>query len=224
VDESTVETVEDAVEETRVWYLAYGSNLAAGRFGCYLRGGRPEGGQREYSGCTDRRDPLGDVAVEVPGQVVFAGTSRVWGGGMALYDGAAEGSVACRAYLLRLRQFADVVAQEMWQEPGGDLADRVADAAPSVETIHVLGPGRYEALHRLGERDGHPMFTMTADDPAALGLAAPSPSYLHWIVAGLRESHGWRVGRIADYLAGCPGVLPTWTVEGLHDLVVDAVG
>lgn len=216
--------MDESEDGTRVWYLAYGSNLAAARFCCYLRGGRPEGGQRDYVGCDDDRDPIDVVAVEAPGQIVFAGTSRVWGGGMALYDGAAAGSVAGRAYLLRLGQFADVVAQEMWQEPGGDLARRVTDVVPTIETIHVLGPGRYEALHRLGERDGYPMFTMTADDPAALGLAAPSPAYLHWIVAGLHESHGWGAGVIVDYLARSPGVLPTWTVDGLQDLVVDAVG
>ena len=29
-----------------VWYVAYGSNLRAARFGCYLAGGRPDGACR----------------------------------------------------------------------------------------------------------------------------------------------------------------------------------
>ena len=37
----------------RVWYAAYGSNTDAARFGCYLRGGCPEGGARSYPGCRD---------------------------------------------------------------------------------------------------------------------------------------------------------------------------
>ena len=37
-----------------VWYVAYGSNLRAARFGCYLAGGRPDGACRTYDGCRDR--------------------------------------------------------------------------------------------------------------------------------------------------------------------------
>ncbi len=41
----------------RIWYVAYGSNLAMGRFRCYLSGGRPDGASREYPGCGDTTSP-----------------------------------------------------------------------------------------------------------------------------------------------------------------------
>jgi hypothetical protein len=32
--------------EDLVWYVAYGSNMRAARFGCYISGGRPRGARR----------------------------------------------------------------------------------------------------------------------------------------------------------------------------------
>ena len=69
----------------RVWYVAYGSNLSLTRFRCYLAGGRPAGGMRDYVGCRDKRDPERIVSVDVPGGLVFAGESKTWSGGMAFY-------------------------------------------------------------------------------------------------------------------------------------------
>src|SRR5205085_1218725 len=106
----------------RIWYVAYGSNLATGRFRCYLSGGRPAGGSRDYVGCRDPRDPTRTEGVEVPGGLVFAGASRVWHGGMAFYDRAAAGVVAGCAYLVTTEQFADVAAQELRRPPGGEFA------------------------------------------------------------------------------------------------------
>ncbi len=97
----------------RVWYVAYGSNLGTDRFRCYLAGGRPDGGTRTYAGCRDPSDPAGTFSLELPGALLFAGESGVWGGGMAFFDPEGESSVACRAYLLTAEQFADVAAQEM---------------------------------------------------------------------------------------------------------------
>ena len=101
-----------------VWYVAYGSNLERGRFRCYLEGGVPPGGRREYVGCVDPSEPVDDVAVELPGVLVFAESSTVWGGGMAFYDADGRGRVAGRAYLLTRHQLADVVEQEMRRTPG----------------------------------------------------------------------------------------------------------
>ena len=62
-----------------VWYVAYGSNLAARRFACYLSGGRPTGGTREYSGCRDPRSPRRTLSLELDGGLVFAGRSPTSG-------------------------------------------------------------------------------------------------------------------------------------------------
>ena len=208
----------------RVWYVAYGSNLGLDRFRCYLSGGRPDGGLRAYDGCRDPRDPDRIAAVEVPGGLVFAGESTVWGGGMAFYDARAAGRAACRAYLVTVEQFADVVAQEMRRPPGGDFARDLSGLVAEVEAVHTMGSGRYETVTRLGMRDGAPMFTVTHDDVGGLEPAAPTAPYLRWISAGLREAHGWDGGRIAGYLAVAPGVAGAWTEQELLELAGSVAG
>jgi hypothetical protein len=208
----------------RVWYVAYGSNLALDRFRCYLAGGRPRGGARIYPGCRDPRDPERIAGVEVPGQLVFAGESKVWGGGSAFYDPTALGRVAGRAYLLTPDQLGDVAAQEMRRDPGGPFARKLSDLLPDVDTIHSMGPGRYETVARLGEQDGVPMFTVTHGTIADLEPVAPTAPYLRWITAGLIEAHGWTAHRVAEYLHSAPGVSSVWTVDELLALDRDAGG
>jgi hypothetical protein len=203
----------------RVWYVAYGSNLALDRFRCYLAGGRPEGGARVYAGCRDRSDPQRIAGVQVPGGLVFAGASRVWGGGSAFYDHAAAGCVAGRAYLLTADQLGDVAAQEMRREPGGEFARELAALLPDVDALHTMGPGRYETVVRLGERDGLPMFTVTHDPAADLEPVAPTAPYLRWIATGLTEAHGWNTRQVVDYLKAARGVQKAWSPDALTDLL-----
>jgi hypothetical protein len=206
----------------KIWYATYGSNLAMDRFRCYLSGGRPEGGSREYAGCRDPSDPVRSKGVEVPGGVVFAGESSVWGGGMAFFDRALPGVAACRAHLITADQFGDVAAQERRREPGGEFARDLAGLLPDVETMVATGPGHYETVVRLGELDGTPMFTITHHDVPSLPLAAPTAVYLRWISIGLREAHGYDAARIAEYLVAAPGVAGAWT-EAEIAAVADSV-
>jgi hypothetical protein len=208
----------------RVWYVAYGSNLGLERFRCYLAGGTPAGGLREYAGCRDPQDPADAVSLEVPGGLVFAGRSSVWGGGMAFYDAQGPGRAACRAYLVTVEQLADVVAQEMRRPPGGDFARELVALLPDVDGMHVMGPGRYETLTYLGTRAGWPMFTITSDDIEALELTAPTAAYLTWISAGLGEAHGWDGARIAGYLGTAAGVRGAWTTDALASVAERALG
>lgn len=199
----------------RVWYVAYGSNLALERFRCYVSGGRPVGGAREYPGCRDKREPERVVGIDVPGGLVFAGESMVWGGGMAFYDAKGSGKVACRAYLVTAGQLGDIAAQEMRRLPGGEFARDLAGLLADVESVHTMGPGRYETVTRLGIRDGAPMFTVTHGDVSELDPVAPSATYVRWIAAGLREAHGWNQAQIAGYLMAAAGVKDAWTVDDL---------
>jgi hypothetical protein len=209
---------------SRVWYVAYGSNLAMDRFGCYLAGGRLAGGARDYTGCRDPSDPARTEGVEVPGGIAFAAESRVWGGGMAFFDGALPGVAACRAYLVTADQFGDIAAQERRREPGGEFARDLAGLLPDVETMVATGPGHYETVVRLGELDGTPMFTITHHDVPSLPLAAPTAAYLRWIAVGLREAHAFDAERTARYLAAAPGAAGAWTESQIQELVgsVDA--
>jgi hypothetical protein len=203
----------------RVWYVAYGSNLALDRFRRYLAGGRPEGGARVYPGCRDHSDPEAIAGVEVPGGLVFAGTSKVWGGGSAFYDSTAGGIVAGRAYLLTPDQLGDVAAQEMRREPGGEFAVDLAGLLPMVDSLHTMGPGRYETVARLGERDGLPMFTVTHGTVTDLEPSAPTAPYLRWIATGLVEAHGWGIDRVVEYLHAARGVQLGWTPGALRSVL-----
>ncbi len=58
---------------------------------------------------------------------------------MAFFDPDGAGSVACRAYLLTAEQFADVAAQEMRRQPGGEFAQALAAVLPEVGELHSDG-------------------------------------------------------------------------------------
>ncbi len=201
-----------------LWYAAYGSNLSRDRLLAYLRGGRPEGAARTYPGARDSSEPLGDMAFTLPGEVFFAWESPTWGGGIAFYDPDAAGFALARAYLISEGQFADLAAQEMHREPGGDLdLDTVLE-----QRQHTMGPGRYESLHLVGELEGAPVLTFTAPEGHELRPNPPSASYLTVVAQGLMETHGLDAEEVADYLVGCPGVSPRWSQDTVVDLLSES--
>ncbi len=186
-----------------VWYAAYGSNTNAARFYCYLRGGRPDGGARDHPGCRDISPPIDSKPLWLPGSVYFAGTSTVWGGGMAFYDPASPGLVPARGWLITVQQLADLITQEMHEEPGHrpDLEHRVRAIVghPDVGT-HPLGMGRYETLVTTRSLDGTPVVTFTARHAHPRHQRTqPGDRYLATITAGLAEV-GHRQGSAAPVL------------------------
>ncbi|MCX2734274.1 histone deacetylase [Saccharopolyspora sp. NFXS83] len=197
----------DQSELDLVWYASYGSNMHADRLRCYLEGGTPPGGRRACPGCRDPRPPRRTAGHRVAGGVYFATESLAWGGGRAFLDPELEGSAALRAYLVTPGQFADVVAQEMYREPGTDLDLREVRRTGR----DVLGPGRYETLLHVGDLDGHPVLTFTASwSSADVPLVAPSAAYLRMLLGGLRAGQGWDLGTAARYLAALPGARGRW--------------
>lgn len=199
----------------QVWYASYGSNLSRERFLHYLGGGRPEGANRTYPGARDDTQPADDRALTLPGEMFFAWESPTWGGGIAFYDADSPGPTLARAYRVSEQQFADVAAQERHELPGEDL-----DLSHVLEhSRHHLGPGRYEALHLVGELDGLPVLTFTAPDPSVLQRNSPTPAYLATLVTGLRETHDLSDEQIIDYLLARPGTSPAWDRSRLADLV-----
>lgn len=157
-----------------VWYISYGSNMAAARLACYLSGGCPAGGRHVNPGARDSTAPRASMPVVLPGSVYFAGEARSWGGGRAYYDPDAAGAVAARAFLVTQEQFEDIRSQE---------------------------PACYDRLLTVGSRDGAVMCTFTTQAGVAdLTRTAPAPAYLATIADGLREAHGWDEKRVANYL------------------------
>lgn len=191
----------------RIWYAAYGTNMERDRLGCYLAGGCPPGASRTYVGARDRTLPTEMRPVELAGSVYFAWESPTWGGGIAFYDPEGEGTSVGRAYRLTAGQLADLHAQEMHRDPGFDLdlTDLLADGSA------VLGPGRYESLHVVGEIEDAAVVTFTASwGPDEVPFNAPVAAYLATMARGLAESWGWETDRTVDYLLERPGIGPAW--------------
>lgn len=205
-----------------VWYVAYGSNLLAGRLNYYVHGGRPPGAARTYPGFRDRTPPLERRALMLPGTVYFAWESPVWGGSVAFYAERAvedwpRGAAAC-GYLLSAGQFEDLLAQEMYREPGSRGGVDLDSLARN--GVVTLGDGRYETLLYVGEIEGLPAVTCTAPwDPATVEPGRPASRYLSMLAAGLRESHEWTPDRIHAYLAGLPGVRGLWDDDEIRELL-----
>ena len=198
----------------RIWYVAYGSNLSRERFSYYLRGGRPDGSERDFPGCRDCSDPSDSFGLLISGGVYFAGRSSGWQAGMAFYDPCAQGQAAARAYLITTEQFVDVLAQETRRSPGMSL-----DLAPSFRgDRYSTGVGGYSILVRVGEHQGVPLVTFTRDRDTAPMLAAPSAAYLAAMATGLREAHGWSEGQISRYLSALPGVAPATRADDQLDM------
>jgi hypothetical protein len=184
-----------------MWYVAYGSNLSRERFCHYLRGGRPDGVERDYPGCRDTSDELDSFGLLITGVVYFAGRSSGWRGGMAFYDPEARGEVAARAYLITAEQFVDVLAQETLRSPGMAL-----DLTPAFRgDRYSNGVGGYPILVRVGCHRGVPLVTFTRDRRSASTLVAPTVLYLAAMATGLREAHGWSLTQIDRYLSALPG-------------------
>ncbi len=194
-----------------VWYVAYASNLSARRLRHYLQGGRPPGARRTYEGCRDPSPPTRAVALTLPGTLVFAGRSSVWGGAMAFYDVSADGEVAARGYRITFGQLSDLVSQEARQTVGRDLVP-ARDAGRSWPTPSSV----YESMVHLGEHDDLAMFCLTSRQ--SLSPAPPSAAYLRTILVGLDEAFGWTAATSARYLLGARGVAPAWSAAGIAAL------
>lgn len=211
----------------QIWYAAYGSNLDPDRFECYLSGGRPLGATRTYPGVREPVLNLQARALRISGQLSFAWHSPTWGGGIAFYEpapttatpaGHPEKIVLARGYLLTHQALSDVVEQEMRRSPSVNH-----DFAEVVRTgRQMLGPGRYETLHRVGEFEGRAVLTFGIDDAASLGLRAPAAAYVATIARGLRRTHDLTLTAVVDYLLDCPGMTPGWDRESLTAVVSDS--
>lgn len=200
-----------------VWYVSYGSNLHRARFLSYLEGGRMPGGRRADAGCRDPSPPRADEALRLPFPLYFSGESRVWGGGVAFLDhterrGTDGATTYARGYVISGGQFEDLVAQES-KRPHAPVDWPALTAAGRL----TVGPGRYDEIVVVGERDGVTMVTFThpaplRDNPST----APVIGYLDMLAEGLRDAHRLSDEAIAEYLCSHPGAAGAWTPDALR--------
>jgi hypothetical protein len=196
-----------------VFYAAYGSNLSAARFACYIVGGTAAGANRSLPGARDRRRPQSWRALRVPGRLYFCGHSQTWGGAPAAFEPAASTAdhsgekIYVRAWRLAWDQLEDVMAQE------NGRGHQALDVEPGalVEGFSMLaGPRRYDRLICVGTLEGLPVLTFTAPGPPeSVTPAAPSLAYLAHIISGLRETFDLDDPAIVDYLGRFPGATPS---------------
>jgi len=173
-----------------IWYAAYGSNLSSKRFAIYLHGGTPDGSTHHYPGCRDASDPVDVRPFEIADlELAFGGMSQTWGGGVAFVRPADGARTKARLYLVTDEQFADVVAQENWLDPGSVGIDG--------------GDYMYGEVPILGFLEGHEIRTITQAPDTE--LRPPSDRYLNHIAQGLREAHGMPDEAIETYLRNAPG-------------------
>ena len=196
-----------------VWYAAFGTNLSRARMACYVGGGRPLGAARSYEGCRDPTPPREVRTFTVPGRLRFAGESGVWGGGMAFFTPREEGLVCMRAYLLRVEQLGDLVAQETRHPVGRPLV--LATTGPTRHDMSEV----YDVVLDLGELDGRRLLSLssTREHP----VNPPSAAYVRTMLDGLADGFDMDAGARVAYLAAIDGVRPHWTIDGLRRLLVD---
>jgi hypothetical protein len=198
-----------------IWYASYGSNMSTDRLACYLTGGCPPGATRTFPGARDQTLPTDIRPLELAGCVYFAWHSPTWDGGIAFYDPDGPGSSVGRAYKLTLGQLSDLLEQEMHRDPGidHDLSELLD------EGVAVVGDGRYESLHVVGELEGEPVVTFTSPESMhAADHNEPSAAYLAIMAKGLVEGHEWEADRVAAYLLDRPGI-GSWDDAGIRALV-----
>lgn len=220
--------------DTLVWYAAYGSNLDAERFACYLHGGSPKGSKGTNPGSRDPRPPRAESPIIVPGRLYFAGHSSVWGGSRAFVQPNGNGGQAyARGYLISVAQFIDVLRQENGDDPRNprltvsveEVLEEPGRFVPAVHPDRGEAAAPYTRVLNLGAIDGHSVFTFTAgSDDYASHLAPPSPAYLTIIIKGIHATFP-RLDQttIADYLHGCDGVCGFLPLGEVHRLVDAAI-
>ena len=163
----------------RVWYAAYGSNLSAERFACYLQGGVCRENGKSYAGCSDKTLWSESCLRDYPGRMYFGQKSGSWEGkGVAFFDPAQPGKTHMRLYQISRAQLHEVQAQE------------------------GLSPRWYGRLVTLGvHEDGCPIYTFTSE--ARHGHNAPSAAYLDLIRAALIGECGLPAAEADAYLDIC---------------------
>ncbi len=167
-------------DSDEVWYAAYGSNLQAKRFRCYLEGGCCEENGRTYPGCRDKTLWKESICRDFTGRMYFGNNSGSWnGGGVAFYShGAGRDKVKMRLYKITRGQLHDIREQE--------------------------GPSDnwYGWLTYLGnESDDNPIFTLTSKLPRPEN--DPAPAYLNLIRTALVTECGMKEEAADKYLRRC---------------------
>lgn len=198
-----------------IWYASYGSNICRERFLCYIRGGKPKGSNKNYTGCSDKTLPVTDEEIMIKSGLYFARSSKTWsGGGVGFLKNHFSGDSQSlgRMYLITRDQFIDVVKQETnrsYLSIDFNLAVENGDYV-------FIEKSWYGRIVYLGVQNGYPIFTFTSE--ADQDANPPHGAYLKMIIEGIREVYNISSEDIADYFLGCDGISGLYTKEQLLEL------
>jgi len=190
---------DSVMQEDRVWYVGYGSNLYLHRFLLYLKGGRATRVARPHSPCQAGRAPEDIRSFPLPFRLFFACESPNWyGGGVAFIDTERGNQFLTygRAYLLELPQLRHVALEENGGKGVIDIEAGNLSERPVGYYHDVRDNGWYKRMVccGLGPDGRYPAVTLTGvrDELLRLPRRPPHRSYLDRIRKGLREMRGER--------------------------------
>ncbi len=202
---------------THVWYATYGTGLSREHFKHVILGGRTADGTEVYPGCRDKTLPPQNRFMALPHTLYFAGESKTWTGGMAIINPEynAEAHTISRAHLITVEQFEDIIAQQ------NDL--KTSTPLPFKEAIEkgraLVGKdtGYYNLLLYCGEKDGYPIFTLTAARPQTPHVP-PSPQYARILYKGLSQDKKINMQTAVDYMLAQTGIAKHYAEKDLLEL------
>ena len=203
----------------KVWYACYGSNFQQERFRCYISGGQPPNAKRIYPGCSNKVFPKNNKALQIPGELYFAKSSKTWSGGGAAfikYEPDSAQKVLGRMYLITREQFIELVQQEIKFTGKFDI-----DLEQVKEKGHLdmKNGSWYDRIIYLGEEESYPIFSFTNEKFLASEINSPHEFYLNIIIAGLRETYNLSPEEIRNYLKDKKGIAGTSMEKKLNELI-----
>lgn len=200
-----------------VWYASYGSNLSRERFLCYIQGGRPEGSSKVEVGCKDQSLPIDEATYTIRYPLYFAKRSERWQNQGVAFIGLTEDEAFhtySRKYLITVEQFFDVVKQE---NNGAEVEIKIQDVINN--RFRTFRDSWYGTILYLGEAQGYPILTFTADWDLDVPFVKPSTEYLSMISYGLKTTLLLENEEIVQYLSTKPGIDGEYTHTELEKLV-----
>jgi len=193
-------------KEEKIWYASYGSNILEDRFNCYIKGGKPNGSNNLYKGCTDKTLPTESEEIYIKSELYFANKSKSWNGsgvGFIKTDFDENKTTLGKMYLITREQFIEVVKQET--NNNGELNIDFEKAQKSGSLV-FREKSWYGNLLYLGEQNGNPIFTFTNERNLTDKINAPNKEYLSMIISGLKETYNLSDTAIKEYFEGMEGI------------------
>ncbi|SFL58432.1 hypothetical protein SAMN04487943_102326 [Gracilibacillus orientalis] len=204
-------------EVSYVWYASYGSNLSRDRFLCYIKGGRPQGSEKREIGCRDQSLPIAAGTHIMRHPLYFAKKSQRWQKQGVAFIGLSKDEqflTYSTKYLITVEQFMDVVKQE---NNGADLNIDLDEVMKS--GFKTFRDSWYGTILFLGEEQGYPILTFTADWDLDVPFITPSKEYVSMIIHGLKTTVSLDNTEILHYLITKPGIDGCYSRTSLEKII-----